>query len=84
MLSSWLIDHTTVVIAQINDYIQTKGLRAVRCLIKYNIYSKANSYKSAVAVEVEVGFGLGLIPVTVLTKSFLTLQCGVPWPMGKP
>ena len=25
-----------------------KGLRAVRCVIKYNIYSKANSYKSAV------------------------------------
>ncbi len=41
-----------------------KGLRAVRCVIKYNIlYSKANSYKSAVVV----GFGFGLIPVMVFT-----------------
>jgi hypothetical protein len=55
--------------------MQTKGLIAVRGLFKYNIYSNVNSYKSAAWV----GFCLGLIPVKVLTKSFLTLQCGVPW-----
>ncbi len=49
--------------------MQTKGLIAVRCLFKYNMFSKVNSYKSAVWV----GFVLSLVCMHLRIYFIITL-----------